>query len=151
MPPLGSDSSSPPSCPATSSSAASSASTSPFALAGVRLNTPRSCFASRRRRAIAWPMRPAPMNPTFMVFPSGCELTANPFELARDVVDDVAALQVLGQHVPGVGLDLELARQRLRLVEPERVLYGEARRAPLSQAVEEDRNVAPGGPLRGGG
>ena len=80
---------------------------------------------------MAWPMRPGPMKPTFMVASrfsafTLLQLTLHPFDLAAHVVDDVAGLEVVGQHVPGVGLDLELARQRLRLVEPQRVLDGEA-------------------------
>src|SRR5574342_609629 len=97
--------------------------------------------------AFARSIPPAPINPTFMVFPSGSELAANPLELARDVVDDIAGLQVLGQHVPGIGLDLELARERVRLVKPERVLDRKACRPELPQAVEEHRNVKMGAPL----
>src|SRR5439155_17079178 len=44
------------------------------------------------------------------------QLPAHPFELAADIVDDVAGLQMIGQHVPGVGLDLKLPRQRHSLV-----------------------------------
>src|ERR1051326_6596082 len=90
-------------------------------------------------------MRPVPMKPTFMANPRYAvallKLTFDPFDLARDVVDDVAGLQMLRQHVPGVGLDLELTRQRLRLVEFQRVLDGEARGAELAQVVEEDRHM----------
>src|SRR3954463_12398567 len=37
------------------------------------------------------------------------ELRAHPLELARDVVDDVARLELVGQDVPRVRLDLQLA------------------------------------------
>src|SRR5580700_10374862 len=75
------------------------------------------------------------------------ELPAHPFELAAHVVDDVAALQVLRQHVPGVGLDLKLARQGLRLVEAECVLDGEARGAERAEVVEKNRHVEVGTPF----
>jgi hypothetical protein len=38
------------------------------------------------------------------------KLAPDPVELAADIVDDVAGLQTVWQHVPGVGLDLEVAR-----------------------------------------
>src|SRR4051812_30538473 len=120
------------------------------------------------RRTMAWPMRPVPMKPTFMAMSSPriqqqvqnkrldsgfarsrsrpgmtlcglLKLRANPFELARDVIDDVAGLEMIREHVPGIGLDLELPRQRLPLVEFQRVLDGEARGAEFAEIVEEHR------------
>src|SRR5262249_46026123 len=86
-----------------------------------------------------------PMNPTFMTsLPAlalSDELAAHPFELAADIVDDIAGLQILRQHVPGIGLDFELARQRLLLVEAQRLLDGKARGAERTAIVEEDRPV----------
>ncbi len=52
-----------------------------------------------------------------------------------------------GQHVPGVGLDFELPRQRLLLVKAQRVLDGEARGAELPEIVEEHRHVEVGAPF----
>src|SRR5437763_17205063 len=93
---------------------------------------------------MALPMRPAPIKPTFMAslrLADLLQLSADPFDFARDIIDDVAGLEMVRQHVPGVGLDLELARQRLRLVEFQRVLDGEARGAELAEVVEEHRHV----------
>src|SRR5690606_24184918 len=39
------------------------------------------------------------------------QLALDPLELASDVIDDVAGLQVLRQHVPRVRFDLEVRRQ----------------------------------------
>jgi len=80
--------------------------------------------------------------------PSG-ELSANPVELATDVADDVAGPQVVRQHVPGVGLDLDLTRQGLCLVTPVRVLDREARGPEDAEILEEDRDVEGGAPLAG--
>src|SRR5690349_7207991 len=66
------------------------------------------------------------------------ELTLDPIELALHVVDDVAALHRRGQHVPRVGLDLEMRRELVLLVELQRVLDREARRLEvLADLVEE--------------
>src|SRR5579883_162341 len=100
-----------------------------------------------RRRAMASPMRPSPMNPTFMNALRSNELAAHPVELAADVIDDVAALEALGQHVPGVGLHFEMARQRLCLVEAQRLGDGEPRGAERAEIVEENRDVNVGAPL----
>src|SRR5262245_3744798 len=108
---------------------------------------PTSCLASSRRRTMTWPMRPSPMNPTFMKLSPSAELAAHPVELAADVIDDIAGLEVVGQHVPGIGLDFELSRQRLDLVETQRVLDGETRGAERPEIVEEDRNVEVGAPF----
>jgi hypothetical protein len=43
-----------------------------------------------------------------MVYSPLFELPAHPFELAADIVDDIAGLEMIGQHVPGVSLDFEL-------------------------------------------
>src|SRR5512138_18119 len=40
------------------------------------------------------------------------QLTPHPLELAADVVDDVPGLDLVREHVPRVGLDLELPRER---------------------------------------
>src|SRR5690349_21190371 len=97
------------------------------------------------RRAIPWPMRPRPMKPTFM---ASDQLSFHPLKLASDVVDDVAGLEVIGQHIPRVGLDLEMGRQRRLLVDGECLLEGEARGAEGSaEIIEEDRNVEMRAPL----
>src|SRR5919109_3824887 len=94
-------------------------------------------------------MRPRPMNPTFMVLlPSRSdELAADPFDLALYVFDDVAGLQIVRQHVPGIGLDLELRRELVVLVEAQRVLDREARGPELAEVVEEHRHVHVRAPL----
>src|SRR5208282_6586063 len=99
------------------------------------------------RRAMTWPMRPSPINPTFMAPLLRAELAAHPVDLAADIVDDVAGFEVFRQHVPGIGLDFELPRQRLLLVKAQRVLDGEARRAKLPEIVEENRDVDMDAPL----
>src|SRR6476469_9380797 len=74
------------------------------------------------------------------------QLATHPVEFAAHIVDDVAGLEVVGQHVPGVGLDLELPRQRPRLVEPQRILDREPGGAERSDLLEENRNVEVGAP-----
>jgi hypothetical protein len=37
------------------------------------------------------------------------ELAAHPVEFAANIVDNVAGLEIVGQHVPRIGFDLELA------------------------------------------
>src|SRR5690606_18646994 len=69
------------------------------------------------------------------------QLALDPLELASDVIDDVAGLQVLRQHVPRIRFDLEVRRQLVRLVELERILDREARRPEIAEVVEKDRNV----------
>jgi hypothetical protein len=70
------------------------------------------------------------------------QLPAHPFDLAADVVDDVAGFQVLRQYVPCVGLDLELARQRFLFVHLERLFERKACRPErTAQIVEEYRHV----------
>src|SRR5208282_1783326 len=86
-------------------------------------------------------MRPSPINPTFMMFTPSAELAAHPFDLPADIVDDVAGLEVFRQHVPGIGLDFELARQRLCLVKAQRVRDGEARGTKRPEIVEKNRDV----------
>src|SRR5437763_7076468 len=104
---------------------------------------------------MALPMRPAPIKPTFMAslrLADLLQLSADPFDFARDIIDDVAGLQMIRQHVPGVGLDLELTRQRLGLVEFQRVLDAEARGAEFAEVVEEHRHVEMRAPFaRAGG
>ena len=69
------------------------------------------------------------------------QLPAHPVELAADIVDDVAGLEAVGQHVPGIGLDFQMPRQRLLLVEAQRVLDGKPRGTELAEIVEEYRHV----------
>src|SRR5271156_6787850 len=69
------------------------------------------------------------------------ELPAHPVELAANIIDDVAGLERVGQHVPGVSLDLEMTRQRLLLVKTQSVLDGETCRAELPEIIEEHRDV----------
>src|ERR1700681_289685 len=61
------------------------------------------------------------------------QLAAHPFEFAADVIDDIAGLQIFRQHVPGIGLDLELARQWLHFMEAQRLLDGKARGAERAE------------------
>src|SRR5690606_8973460 len=75
------------------------------------------------------------------IFPCLYQLVAHPLELARHVIDDVARLQVLGQHVPRVRLDLEMRRELVRLVELQRVLDREAGRLEVAEIIEEHRHV----------
>src|SRR6201981_2580706 len=69
------------------------------------------------------------------------QLPAHPFELAADIVDDIAGLQIFRQDVPGVGLDFELTRQRFFLVKAQRLLDRKARRTERAKIVEEYRHV----------
>src|ERR1022692_915554 len=123
---------------------------------------------------MTWPMRPSPMNPTFMAllllvehdlfgkphptrriksggqaFPDHAldELAAHPLKFPANIVDDVAGLEAIGQHVPSIGLDLEMAREWFLLVKAQRVLDGEAGGAELAEIVEENRNVDVGAPF----
>src|SRR6186713_185472 len=96
-------------------------------------------------------MRPRPMKPTLIM--NLCkfkvestfyldELPLDPLQLARDVVDDVARLEVRGQHVPGVGLDLEMRGERGLLVDGERLFEREAGRAEGAAEIgEKDRHM----------
>jgi hypothetical protein len=61
------------------------------------------------------------------VTPSLNQLPLHPFELAADVIDNVVRFRALGQHVPGVGLNFEMARDRLFLVQAQRVGNGKTR------------------------
>src|SRR5260221_3673968 len=59
--------------------------------------------ANARRRA------PAPLTPTRRDrAPSRLELSPHPLELADHGLDDVLPAMLLGKHVPGIGLDLEV-------------------------------------------
>ena len=49
------------------------------------------------------------------VYVSLPQLRPDPLDLSAHVIDDAARLEVIGKHVPRVGL--ELARQRVRFVE----------------------------------
>src|SRR5688500_2396868 len=69
------------------------------------------------------------------------QLTLDPVDLAGDVFDDVTRLEMLGQHVPRVGFDLEVRRERRFLVERQRLLEREARRPERAQIVEEHGDV----------
>src|SRR5262245_64102836 len=98
------------------------------------------------RRAIPWPMRPRPMKPTFMTFPLSysCtlpllgELPLDPLQLARDVVDDVTGLEVVGQHIPRIRFDLEVRRERRLLVECQRLLEGKSCGAKRTAEIVEE-------------
>src|ERR1700746_2056130 len=69
------------------------------------------------------------------------QLPAHPFELAADVVDDIAGLQIFRQDVPGVSHDFELTRQRFFLVKAQRLLDRKARRTERAKIVEKYRHV----------
>src|SRR5690348_16625067 len=69
------------------------------------------------------------------------QLSLNPFQFLADIVHDVAGLQVIGQDVPCVGLDLELTGDRIRFVESQSVLDGEPSRAKRPEIIEENRDV----------
>src|SRR3974377_607308 len=69
------------------------------------------------------------------------QLGAHPFELAADIIDDVAGLQIFRQDVPGVSLDFQLTRQRLFFVKAQRLLDRKARRAERAKIVEKYRYV----------
>src|SRR5512137_2052210 len=92
------------------------------------------------RRAIPWPIRPRPMKPTFMKSCS-CQLPEHPFDLPAHIVDDVAGLQVIGQYVPGIGLNLKLTRQGFLFMHLQRFLESETCRTEGAQVVEEHRNM----------
>ena len=51
-------------------------------------------------------------------------LALDPLELAADVFDDVAGLEVIGQDVPGVGFDFEMAAEWRLLVHRQRLDKG---------------------------
>src|SRR5450759_5167156 len=93
------------------------------------------------RRAIPWPIRPRPIKPTFMKSCS-CQLPQDPFDLAANVIDDGASLQMIGQYIPGIGLNLKLRRQRLLLVHFECLLDSEACGTEIAaQVVQKNRDV----------
>src|SRR5262245_41374774 len=75
------------------------------------------------------------------------QLASNPFYLLTDVVDDVACLQTVRQNVPRVGLDLKLARQRIRLVEPQRVFNSESSCSKGAEVIEKHGDVDVGSPF----
>src|SRR5688572_30990941 len=96
------------------------------------------------RRAIPLPIRPRPTKATFM---GSDDLALYPINFAGHVLHYVASLQVVGEHVPGVGLDLQVVGKRRLLVERQRLLQREARRAERPEVVEEYRHVKVGAPL----
>src|SRR5436853_5957229 len=70
------------------------------------------------------------------------QLPTHPFDSATDVVDDVAGLQMIGQHVPRIRLNLKLARQRFLFVHLERLFESKAcRPEQATQVIEEHRNM----------
>src|SRR5690348_15314534 len=131
--------------------------------AATASNTVRAYPDDWIRPAIPAPIRPRPMKPTFIgdspdgwggwgrasrgeagnssvslpalpALPALDQLTLHPLELPGDVLDDVAGLQVIGEHIPRVSLDLEVRRERRLLVDRERLLEAEARGAePVAQ------------------
>src|SRR5688572_11411391 len=100
--------------------------------------TARSWPPSSTRRAIPVPMRPRPMKPTFIALR---QLPLDPIHFAADVFDDVAGLEVIGKHVPGVSLDLQVRGERRFLVERQRLLERVPRRPERAKVVEEDRDM----------
>src|SRR4029453_1108421 len=70
------------------------------------------------------------------------ELPLDPIQLAGDIFDDVARFEVSREHVPRIGFDLEMRRERCLLVDGERLLQRKARRAEgTAEVVEEHRHV----------
>src|SRR5918995_5855224 len=68
-------------------------------------------------------------------------------KLARDVVRFRASFQVPREHVPGVGLDLEMGRERLRPHPAKRRHENVLGRAEVAEALKEDGHVAMDAPL----
>ena len=81
---------------------------------------------------------------------TGCSpsWSRHPGELALDVLDDVAGLELRRQDVPRVRLDLDLIGQRRGAMLGQRLGDGEPRRAEAVEVVEEHRDVEVGAPLR---
>ena len=50
-------------------------------------------------------------NPQFLGFSNHClrKLPSNPLDFPADILDDVARLEMFGEHIPCVGLDLQLS------------------------------------------
>ena len=94
-------------------------------------------------------MRPRPTKPTFMMLSRECshELPAHPLNLTADIVDNVARLQMVWKHIPGVGLDFKLARQRSRLVKFQCFLERKTRGTEWAEIVEKDRHVKMSAPF----
>src|SRR5829696_8600616 len=68
-------------------------------------------------------------------------------ELAGDVVGLRAGLELLRQHVPGIGLDLEMRREMLRAQRPQGCEKRVLGRAELAEIGEEHRHVAMDAPF----
>ncbi len=98
--------------------------------------------------ATEWFSQPAAGLRTRARPPACAELVEDPGELALDVLDDVAGLELRRQDVPGVRLDLDLIRQRCGAMLGQRFGDGEPRRAEAVEVVEEHRDVEVGAPLR---
>ena len=69
------------------------------------------------------------------------KLGFHPLQFFDDVVDDVSGLQMLGQHIPGVGFDLELGRQRIGSVEGESLFDRRPCRFERPEIFEEHRHM----------
>src|SRR5215469_15334363 len=111
--------------------------------------TVKSCPASRILRAIPWPIRPRPTKPTFMVvlLESSRQLSTHPFNFAADIVDDVARLEMLWKHIPGICLYFKLARKWGLFMKFQGFLESKPRGAESAQVVQEHGNVKMGSPL----
>src|SRR5918997_1124940 len=75
------------------------------------------------------------------------ELLENKRQLARDIVRLRSRLQAVREHVPGIGLDLEMRRERLRSQRPQRRNEVVLRRAPRPELLKKDRHVTMDPPL----
>src|SRR3954467_14960906 len=70
-------------------------------------------------------------------------------ELAGDVVGLRAGLELLRQYVPGVGLDLDMRREMLRIQRRQSGQKRVLRRGELAEIGEEHRHVAMDAPFAG--
>src|SRR6185312_10043787 len=77
------------------------------------------------------------------------QLVPDELQLTRDVVGDVTVLESVGEYVPGVGLDLEVIRQRHLSVKPQRLLDRVSRRAERADLLQKNRHVEVGAQLCG--
>src|SRR6266436_1127085 len=77
------------------------------------------------------------------------QLSTHPFDLAADVIDDVAGLKMIGQHIPRICLNLKLARQGFVFVHLQRFLEREACGSERTQVIEEHRNMKVCAPFAG--
>src|SRR3954451_1559095 len=75
------------------------------------------------------------------------EFLQDEIQLAGDIVRLRAGLKVRREHVPGVGLHLEVGRERVGSERVQRVEEGVLRRADLAEVAQEDWDVAMHAPL----